>query len=355
MNSATHLIDRAAISEATSPDMAIRSIAAPNQFKQRLALGSELAQRIEQHRQQIRDVLYDRDERVLVITGPCSIHDEQAVLEYGQKLAALNEALGDKLLLVMRAYVEKPRTNIGWKGLAYDPERTGQGDMAQGIERSRSVMLKLAQLGLPLATEALHPLVMSYLDDLVSWTAIGARTAESQPHREMVSYLPMPVGIKNSTDGSATNAVNAMMAARHGHHTLGINGDGVLAMFDTPGNADTHLVLRGGRGLTNYDASSIQEALKALSQAGCLAKVLVDCSHDNACKQYERQVSIAKEVVAQRVAGNHGIVGIMLESFLIEGRQNDVPPLVYGQSITDPCLGWAQTEQLLRDLHAALP
>jgi 3-deoxy-7-phosphoheptulonate synthase len=289
-----------------------------------------------------------------VITGPCSLHDEDAAIDYGQRLAALNEQLSDRLLIVMRAYVEKPRTHIGWKGLAYDPDRTGSGDMALGLERSRRLMLRLIDLGLPLATEALNPLAMLYLDDLVSWTAIGARTTESQTHREMVSHLPMPVGLKNGTDGSIAIAVNAMISARHSHHTLGVDGHGQIAMLDTPGNPDTHLVLRGGRGITNYDADSIAVAQQALQAADCNARVLVDCSHDNACKQHERQIDIALDVAEQRQAGNDGILGVMLESFIEAGNQKMDGELVYGKSITDPCLSWTQTEALLQALHQRL-
>lgn len=340
------------IEQTLTTEVAIRPLPTPRAMKEQLPVSQDLARQIEQQRQQIRDILNGRDNRLLVITGPCSVHDEDAVLEYGEKLAALNEQVSDRMLLVMRAYVEKPRTNVGWKGLAYDPQRNGKGDMGQGIERSRRVMLRLAQMDLPIANEGLNPLVMQYLDDLVSWTAIGARTAESQTHREMVSYLSMPVGIKNSTDGSAANAINAMMAARHSHHTLGVNADGQMVMLDTPGNPDTHLVLRGGHGMTNYDEASILAALNELAAADCHQKVLVDCSHANACKQHDRQLPIAREVVAQRAAGNSGILGIMLESFLEAGRQNDGSvPLVYGQSITDACISWNETETLLKELY----
>ena len=335
-------------------DPAIRPLPTPAELKRHLPLSDELVVQVEEHRQQLRDALAGQDSRLVIITGPCSIHDEEAVLDYGQRLAQLNEALSDRLLIVMRAYIEKPRTNVGWKGLAYDPERNGKGDMQQGLERSRRVMIQLAELGLPLATEALSPLTMLYLDDLVSWTAIGARTAESQIHREMVSHLPMPVGIKNGTDGSINTAVNAMISARHSHHTLGMDCHGQIAMLDTPGNPDTHLVLRGGRGITNYDAESIATAMEQLQQAECNTPVLVDCSHDNACKQHRRQMDIAKQVVQQRVEGNKNILGLMLESFLVEGKHIAGQPLEYGVSITDPCLGWEQTQELLHTIYAQL-
>jgi len=345
-------------------DPAVRQLCTPRELKHQLTLSDALVLQIEQQRQQVRDVLNGDDERLLIVTGPCSLHDEQAALDYGKRLAALNEQLSDKLLIVMRAYVEKPRTNIGWKGLAYDPQRDGRGNMEQGISRSRRLMIQLAELGLPLATEALNPLTMLYLDDLISWTAIGARTAESQTHREMVSHLPMPVGIKNGTDGSATTAVNAMISARHSHHTLGLDVDGQIAMLDTPGNPDTHLVLRGGKNIegntiTNYDAASIAASLATLAAGGVNARVMVDCSHDNAEKQHQRQIEIAKQVVSQRAAGNKAIIGLMLESFLEEGKQGMAGEkgdgqLTYGKSITDPCISWGQTENLLCELHDTL-
>lgn len=333
---------------------AVRPLPGPAELKRLLPLHESRLLQVECQRQAIRNCLNGLDDRLLVITGPCSLHDEDAALDYGQRLAALNEQLSDRLLIVMRAYVEKPRTHIGWKGLAYDPDRTGRGDMALGLERSRRLMLRLIDLGLPLATEALNPLAMLYLDDLVSWTAIGARTTESQTHREMVSHLPMPVGLKNGTDGSIATAVNAMISARHSHHTLGVDGHGQIAMLDTPGNPDTHLVLRGGRGITNYDADSIAVAQQALQAADCNVRVLVDCSHDNACKQHERQIDIALNVAEQRQAGNDGILGVMLESFIEAGNQKMDGELVYGKSITDPCLSWIQTEALLQALHQRL-
>lgn len=347
---------KTAVKEAiNSQHEAMQALPSPAQLKQRLPLTPDLAVQIERQRQQLRDALIDNEQRLVVITGPCSLHDEQAALDYGQRLAALHDELGDKLLLVMRAYVEKPRTTVGWKGLAYDPERNGQGNMAKGLERSRSLLVKLAGLGLPLATEALNPLVMHYLDDLVSWVAIGARTSESQIHREMVSRLTMPVGIKNSTDGSVTNAINAMAAAAHSHHTLGVNSDGQMVMLTTPGNRDTHLVLRGGHNLTNYDETSVAQALAELQRQHCHAKVLVDCSHANACKQHDRQIPIALEVLRQRAAGNNGIMGIMLESNIAAGRQDDHGGVLrYGQSITDACIGFEQTADLLRVLHTQL-
>ncbi|SFL84380.1 3-deoxy-7-phosphoheptulonate synthase [Marinobacter zhejiangensis] len=322
----------------------------PVQLRTELPVSTELAAQIERHRAAIRRVLRGEDSRTLVVVGPCSVHDEVAALEYGEKLAALADEVSDRFLIVVRAYLEKPRTTVGWKGLLYDPERTGAGDLNQGLQRSRRLLLNLARLGLPIATEALSPLAMDYLDDLVSWTAIGARTTESQIHRELVSGLPMPVGFKNGTDGGLAVAINAMKSAAHSHHRLGITEQGLPAMVTTAGNVDTHIVLRGGRGITNYDAGSIAEAVDALEAAGLSTAVMVDCSHDNAQKQAERQLDIAREVMAQKAAGNRHIRGLMLESFLEAGRQDDSDDLLYGCSITDPCIGWEQTETLLRSL-----
>lgn len=322
----------------------------PEQLKRLFPLTPALAAQVAAQRQSIRDILHGRDPRVLVVMGPCSIHDEAAALDYARRLKPLADEVSDRFLIVMRAYLEKPRTTVGWKGLLYDPSRDGQGNLAEGLRRSRALLLELASLGLPLATEALSPFAMDYLGDLVSWTAIGARTTESQVHRELVSGLPMPVGFKNGTDGTVTVAINAMKSASHPHHHMGVSADGTPVMITTHGNSDTHLVLRGGRGITNYDADSIADAVRALTQAGLSTAIMVDCSHDNARKQAERQVDIAREVMAQRRAGNTHIRALMLESFLAPGRQDDGPDLRYGCSITDPCLGWAQTEALIRSL-----
>ena len=322
----------------------------PAQLRTQFPVSPLLAAQIGRHRDAIRRILQGEDHRVLVVVGPCSIHDEVATLEYGERLAALADEVSDRFLIVMRAYLEKPRTTVGWKGLLYDPERNGSGDLNQGLERSRRLLLSLASLGLPLATEALNPMAMDYLEDVISWAAVGARTTESQIHREMVSGCAMPVGFKNGTDGGVEVAVNAMKSSAQSHHRLGLNLAGQPAMITTQGNPDTHLVLRGGRGITNYDAGSIAAATDLLAAAGLNTAIMVDCSHDNACKQAERQLEIAREVMAQKRAGNAHIRGLMLESFLEYGRQNDGDELVYGCSITDPCIGWEQTGTLLRSL-----
>jgi 3-deoxy-7-phosphoheptulonate synthase len=336
--------------QATVPGTLETPLPTPEQLRREFVVPPGLEARIEEQRSAVRRILRGEDSRLLIVVGPCSIHDEVAALEYGAKLSALAQQVSDQFLIVMRAYLEKPRTTVGWKGLLYDPDRTGQGDLNEGLVRSRRLLLNLAEMGLPLATEALSPFTMDYLGDLVSWTAIGARTTESQVHREMASGLPMPVGFKNGTDGGVAVAVNAMKSAAHPHQHFGIGQSGAPAMLTSPGNPDTHLVLRGGRGITNYDAGSIRDAMNALEAGGVCGSVMVDCSHDNACKQAERQMDIAREVMEQRRAGNHQIRGLMLESFLEPGRQNDDGDLRYGCSITDPCLGWAQTEALIRSL-----
>ncbi|WP_372964711.1 3-deoxy-7-phosphoheptulonate synthase [Marinobacter sp.] len=321
-----------------------------DELREQFPAGESLTRAIADYRDQIRGVLNGHDPRTLIVIGPCSIHDEKSALDYGTKLKALADEVSDRFLIVMRAYLEKPRTTVGWKGLLYDPARTGEGDLKQGLERSRKLLLELSELGLPLATEALSPFMMDYLGDLVSWTAIGARTTESQIHREMVSGLPMPTGFKNGTDGGVAVAVNAMKSAAHPHHHMGISRSGAPVMITTTGNPDTHLVLRGGRGVTNYDEVSIAQAVAELQKAGVSSSVMVDCSHDNACKQAERQVDIARDVMTQKNRGNTHIKGLMLESFLTFGRQDDGDELIYGCSITDPCLGWEQTEALIRSL-----
>lgn len=353
-------------SQQTKSLAAIRPLPSPRELKQRLPLSETLQLQVDQQRQQVRELLEGKDDRLLIITGPCSLHDSEAALDYGKRLVALNKKLSDRLLIVMRAYVEKPRTTTGWKGLAYDPDRDsthdGSGNINKGLEVSRRLLLDLVELGLPLATEALNPMTMMYLEDVISWTAIGARTAESQIHREMISHLSMPVGIKNGTDGSADTAVNAMVSASRSHHCLGMDVDGNIAMLDTPGNADTHMVLRGGRNLTNYDAQSIQQVvaqLEAVKEKNTLhAKVIIDCSHDNAQKQHERQLDIAMDVVQQRKQGNNAIAGLMIESFIHAGKQGMKGPnnqgLEYGVSITDPCISWEQTESLLTTIHELL-
>ncbi|MDF1723120.1 MAG: 3-deoxy-7-phosphoheptulonate synthase [Alcanivorax sp.] len=319
----------------------------PSAMRERLPVDARLAAQIQAHRQTVRDILNGTDDRLLVITGPCSLHDPKAALEYGHRLSELSRQLDDKLFLVMRAYVEKPRTTVGWKGMLYDPHLDGSNDIATGLNVSRHLLLDLARLGLPLATELLHPMAADYLGDLLSWAAIGARTTESQIHREMVSGLPIPVGFKNGTDGSIDVASDAMGAAEHPHTHLGIDDNGHSALLQTAGNPDTHLVLRGGHHGPNYDADSIRQAVGALHAKGRNYRLIVDCSHANSGKDPLRQPEVLHDLLQQRASGENPIAGVMLESHLQDGKQPLQKPLQYGLSITDGCLGWDRTEQLL--------
>ena len=322
----------------------------PTVLRERLPVDDQLAALIQAHRQTIRNILNGTDDRLLVITGPCSLHDPKAALEYGHRLSELSRQLDDKVFLVMRAYVEKPRTTVGWKGMLYDPHLDGSNDIATGLNVSRHLLLDLARLGLPLASELLHPMAADYLGDLLSWAAIGARTTESQIHREMVSGLPIPVGFKNGTDGSIDVACDAMGAAEHPHTHLGIDDDGHSALLQTAGNPDTHLVLRGGHHGPNYDADSIRQAVGALRAKSRNPRLIVDCSHANSGKDPLRQPAVLRDLLEQRARGENPIAGVMLESHLQDGKQPLQKPLQYGLSITDGCLGWDRTEQLLCDI-----
>ncbi|KIF63308.1 phospho-2-dehydro-3-deoxyheptonate aldolase [Pseudomonas fluorescens] len=319
------------------------------QLKQQFPLSHSLQQQVDTHRQAVRAILNGEDPRLLVIVGPCSIHDPQSAIEYASKLARLAEDVSGEMLLVMRAYVEKPRTTIGWKGLAYDPHLDGTDDMAAGLILSRELMLEMIRLGLPVATELLQPMAANYFDDLLSWVAIGARTTESQIHREMASGLNMPVGFKNGTDGGAAVAVDAMRSAAHPHRHFGVDSQGHPAIVQTAGNADTHMVLRGGHHGPNYDATSVAKISAELSRLMIPTRIMVDCSHANSGKDPLRQPGVFNDVLEQRLRGNHSLIGMMLESHLFEGCQPLSTSLRYGVSITDGCLGFGATEQLLTD------
>ncbi|MEI4519532.1 3-deoxy-7-phosphoheptulonate synthase [Pseudomonas glycinis] len=319
------------------------------QLKQQLPLSHSLHQQVNAHRQAVRAILDGEDPRLLVIVGPCSIHDPQSAIEYASKLARLAEDVSGEMLLVMRAYVEKPRTTIGWKGLAYDPHLDGTDDMAAGLTLSRELMLEMIRLGLPVATELLQPMAANYFDDLLSWVAIGARTTESQIHREMASGLNMPVGFKNGTDGGAAVAVDAMRSAAHPHRHFGVDSQGHPAIVQTAGNADTHIVLRGGHQGPNYDATSVANISAELSRLKIPSRIMVDCSHANSGKDPLRQPAVFNDVLEQRLRGNHSLIGMMLESHLFEGCQPLSSSLRYGVSITDGCLGFDATERLLTD------
>jgi 3-deoxy-7-phosphoheptulonate synthase len=302
-------------------------------------------------RERVVRILRREDPRLLVVIGPCSIHDQAGALEYAERLGKLRHELADRMEIVMRVYFEKPRTTIGWKGLINDPHLDGSQDIETGLKIARKLLLQITGLGLPTATEFLDPIVPQYIADLITWAAIGARTTESQTHREMASGLSMPVGLKNATDGSLQVAIDAMGATRHPHSFLGIDEDGLTAVVRTKGNPNAHIVLRGGRALTNYDAASIQTAEEQLAAEKLPAVLMVDCSHANSGKKFARQEVVWQSVIEQRVGGTRSLIGLMVESHLHEGNQpipKTLDQLRYGVSITDSCIGWEATERMLR-------
>ena len=305
----------------------------------------------------IRHILSGNDQRLLVVVGPCSIHDITAAHEYARRLMTLRQELAQRLEIVMRVYFEKPRTTTGWKGLINDPHLDGTHDMHTGLSLGRRLLIDLATMGMPAATELLDPITPQYVADAVSWTAIGARTTESQTHREMASGLSMPVGFKNGTDGSLGTATNAMLSASHAHRFLGINRDGRVSMVATTGNPDSHLVLRGGKNGPNFTADQVALAAGACAERGLCPRVMVDCSHDNAGKDHTRQALVIADVADQIGHGSPHVAGVMVESHLVAGRQN-IPPnrsqLTYGQSITDACVDFPTTESMLRHLALAV-
>jgi 3-deoxy-7-phosphoheptulonate synthase len=325
----------------------------PNQLLGELPLTARAAETVARAREQIEELLSGRDTRKLVIVGPCSIHDPAAALDYASRLHKLSTSLGDQLLVVMRVYFEKPRTTVGWKGLINDPHLDGTYDIPTGMRRARELLLELAEMGIPAATEMLDPIIPQYLADLVAWAAIGARTTESQTHREMSSGLSMPIGFKNGTDGNLSIAVNAMIAASRPHSFLGIDGDGRVGVVQTRGNPFTHLVLRGGNTGPNYHSTDVQGAAEILTKSRVCNQIMVDCSHDNSAKDYANQPKVLTDVGAQIKDGFSHILGVMIESNLVAGRQDlskDGKPLTYGQSITDACVDFATTERMLQGL-----
>jgi 3-deoxy-7-phosphoheptulonate synthase len=330
---------------------------APADLKQVLPLSEEDAEFVAKSRAQVQDILWNRDPRMMVVIGPCSIHDPKAAIEYAERLAKLNSELHDQLLLVMRVYFEKPRTTIGWKGLINDPDLNGTHLISKGLGIARRLMLNITAMGLPVATEMLDPITPQYMADTISWGAIGARTTESQTHREMSSGLSFPVGFKNGTDGNLQIAIDAMGAACHPHSFLGINREGRTSIVRTTGNPDVHIVLRGGNDKPNYAAADIAQAEKKLDKAGIKTTLMVDCSHANSLKDHNRQEAVMQDVMAQVAAGNAKIGSLMIESFLKEGNQkmaDKLEDLEYGVSITDKCVNWETTERMLRHAHATL-
>jgi 3-deoxy-7-phosphoheptulonate synthase len=328
----------------------------PAELKEELPISEISARTVIEGRRAIQRILGKQDRRLLVISGPCSIHDEEAALEYAARLKHLQQHVQETLVLVMRVYFEKPRTNVGWKGMINDPWLDGSGDMSEGLRRARSLLMKITEMGVPTATEMLDPITPQYIDGLVCWAAIGARTTESQTHREMASGLSMPVGFKNCTDGGLTTAVNAIIAAGSPQIFLGIDPNGRTSVVKTTGNPCTHVVLRGGR-RPNYDSVSIREAIGLLKEKGLTSAIMVDCSHANSRKRFKEQAVVWQDVIAQRLGGNDAIIGLMLESNLEEGRQEnsgDLRTMAYGVSITDACISWETTRELILSAHAKL-
>ncbi|MDG0803690.1 3-deoxy-7-phosphoheptulonate synthase [Pectobacterium polaris] len=328
----------------------------PDELKAKFPLNDAEQRDIAQARATIADIIHGRDDRLLIVCGPCSIHDTDAALEYARRLQSLAAELNDSLYIVMRVYFEKPRTTVGWKGLINDPFMDGSFDVEAGLHIARGLLLELVNMGLPLATEALDPNSPQYLGDLFSWSAIGARTTESQTHREMASGLSMPVGFKNGTDGSLGTAINAMRAAAMPHRFVGINQTGQVCLLQTQGNIDGHVILRGGK-KPNYSAQDVAECEKQMQEAGLRPALMIDCSHGNSNKDYRRQPLVVESAIEQIKAGNRSIIGLMLESHLNEGSQSSEQPrsdMRYGVSVTDACISWESTETLLRSVHQDL-
>jgi 3-deoxy-7-phosphoheptulonate synthase len=323
----------------------------PRELKTQLPSSDDISATVARSRERIIRILRQEDPRLLIVIGPCSIHEKKSAIEYAERLNALRKEFAGSMEIVMRVYFEKPRTTIGWKGLINDPHLDGSQDIEAGLKIAREVLVEIVGMGLPAATEFLDPVVPQYIADLVSWAAIGARTTESQTHREMASGLSMPVGLKNGTDGSLQTAIDAMGATRHPHSFLGINEDGITSIVRTTGNPHAHVVLRGGRSKTNYDAESIRAAEEKLVGENLAPVLMVDCSHANSEKKFARQEDVWHSVIRQRVEGTRSLVGLMVESSLFEGNQpipKNLKDLRYGVSITDSCIGWETTERMLR-------
>ena len=357
------LLDERAVFPETV-DVNIRQldpIPAPRYFLKELPLTNEMSDLVLKSRQEIRDVLHGRDDRLLAIVGPCSIHDPKAAHEYAERLAAVKKELDDRLVIVMRVYFEKPRTTIGWKGLINDPDLDGQFNIRKGMFLARKVLTDVRGLGLPAATEWLDPITPQYICDLISWGAIGARNTESQVHRELASGMSMPIGFKNATDGSIKAPADSCFASAQQHTFFGIDHLGRAAVVKTLGNPDCHVVLRGSSHGPNYDAASVAKAMDTIraempADSAAAHGLIVDCSHGNSGKDEHRQAQVVRDIAGRIAKGEQGITGIMMESFIEGGNQKAAPldQLVYGKSITDKCLSWNTTEQLLRELAHAV-
>ena len=326
-----------------------KPLIAPNQLKNELAGSDEISRLVARSRKAVQDILTNRDPRRLVIVGPCSLHDCEATLEYAERLRDLQQRVNDKIFIIMRAYFEKPRTRLGWKGMIYDPRLDNSYDIEGGLRKARNLLLSIAKAGLPAAIEFLEPIVPQYLADLVTWAAIGARTTESQIHRQMASGLSMPIGFKNSTDGNLKPAVDAIKAASSAHSFMGIDRNGQAVIAETTGNKYGHLVMRGGSDCPNYGSEYVAFAEVLLRKSGISTGIIIDCSHANSKKDHKKQRKAFLDVAGQIRQGNTLIAGLMLESFINEGNQpfTNAGDLKYGVSLTDSCIGWEETEELI--------
>lgn len=329
----------------------------PQEITNALPMSLDANRCVVQSRDTIRQILGGFDRRLMIVIGPCSIHDEKAALEYAERLRDVGDRVADQLFVVMRVYFEKPRTTIGWKGLINDPYLDGTFAIETGIRRARQLLLQINGMGMPAATEMLDPITPQYIADLISWASIGARTTESQTHRQMSSGLSMPVGYKNNTEGNLQVAIDAMQSARHPHSFLGIDSAGRTAIIKTRGNHWGHMILRGGKSGPNYDETGVAKALGLMRKANLPSVVMIDCSHANSGKKFQNQEKVWRDAVRQRLEGNPSIIGLLVESNLFEGSQpftGDLSKLRYGVSITDECMGWEKTEELLLDTHRML-
>lgn len=332
------------------------SLVSPKDLKARFPSTEAVARTVVDSRNTFNDIINGKDDRLAVVVGPCSINNVESAKEYAQRLRQLAEEVKDRLFVVMRVYFEKPRTTVGWKGLINDPHMNDTFDISTGMKLARQLLLDINEIGLPAATELLEPVTPQYIADLITWTAIGARTTESPTHRQMASGLSMPVGYKNSTEGDLQVAIDAMLASKASHSFLGIDQDGNTCIVNTTGNPWGHLILRGGRTGSNYHSNAVTEAIERLGSAGLTPRLMVDCSHANSGKDFSKQHIAWNDVIEQRASGAKSIIGVMVESNLRPGNQKLVKPaeLEYGVSITDGCIGWDETEQLIRDAHRKL-
>jgi 3-deoxy-7-phosphoheptulonate synthase len=330
-----------------------KKVPAPYELINNLPIDDDISKLVYGTRQEISQILHDKDDRLLVVVGPCSIHDVESAMEYANKLVEQNIKFKEDLLIVMRVYFEKPRTTVGWKGLINDPDLNESFNISKGVEMARKLLIDLAKLNLPAGTEFLDPISPQYITDIISWGAIGARTAESQIHRELASGLSCPVGIKNGTDGGLKAAIDGIQAANHSHVFLGATKEADIAMLKTAGNNDSHIILRGGKE-PNYDANSVNETLTALREAEVNESIMIDASHGNSQKQFKRQLPVVESISQQISGGNKNIKGVMIESHLVEGNQKISESLTYGQSVTDGCVGWEDTLLCLQNLSDAV-